>query len=187
MVAKGHHFPEVTFAAVIDTDAGMLMPDFRAEERTFQLITQLAGRSGRDRPGRVVVQTFAPDARPVVLASRHAVPEFLAGELERRRALGYPPFVHLIRTVVSGPEHENPLAVLRELRAEVERAVSGVQVLGPAPLLRLRGRHRAQLLVKAEDPRLVSARIARLLELAAKPMRRDGLAVAVDVDPQSFS
>jgi primosomal protein N' (replication factor Y) len=186
MVAKGHHFSDVSLAAVVDADAGMLVPDFRAEERTFQLVTQLAGRTGRDGPGRVLVQTFTPDARPIVLASRHAVAEFLAGELERRRALGYPPFCHLIRTVVSGPSDEGPLAVLRELRAGLEHVVAGAQILGPAPLLRLRGRQRAQLLVKAKDPRPVSARIARLLEVAAKPMRRDGLAAMVDVDPQSF-
>ncbi len=186
MVAKGHHFPDVSLAAVVDADAGMLVPDFRAEERTFQLLTQLAGRSGRDGPGRVLVQTFSPDARPIELASRHGVAEFLAGELERRRALDYPPFCHLIRTVVSGPSGDAPLALLRELRAGLEHVAVGAQVLGPAPLLRLRGRHRAQLLVKIRDPRPVSARIGRLLEVAAKPMRRDGLTVMVDVDPQSF-
>ena len=81
----------------------MGLPDFRAEERTFQLVTQLAGRSGRDAPGRVLVQTYQPDARPIALAARHDVEEFLAGELERRRELGYPPFRHLVRVVVSGP------------------------------------------------------------------------------------
>ncbi len=186
MVAKGHHFSGVSLAAVVDADAGLLVPDFRAEERTFQLLTQLAGRSGRDGPGRVLVQTFAPDARPIVLASRHAVAEFLTGELERRRALGYPPFRHLIRTVVSGPTSEGPLSVLRELQAGLAHVAADAQILGPAPLLRLRGRQRAQLIVKARDPRPVSARIARLLEAAAKPMRRDDLAVTVDVDPQSF-
>ena len=78
-------------AAVVDADTGLGLPDFRAEERTFQLLTQLAGRSGRDAPGRVIVQTFQPDARAVVHASRHDVAGFLEEELERRRLLGYPP------------------------------------------------------------------------------------------------
>jgi primosomal protein N' (replication factor Y) len=186
MVAKGHHFPGVALAGVVDADTGMLFPDFRAEERTFQLVTQLAGRSGRDGPGRVLVQTFAPDARPIELAARHAVEEFLAGELERRRALGYPPFRHLVRVLVSGPDGEGPLGVLRELRSRLDGALPDAELLGPAPLLRLRGRHRAQLLVKAEDPRPVAARLGVLLAAAARAMRRDDLAAAVDVDPQSL-
>src|SRR5581483_2626940 len=116
MVAKGHHFEGVALAAVVDADTGLALPDFRAEERTFQLVTQLAGRSGRDAPGRVIVQTFQPDARPILHAARHDVEGFLAGELERRRALGYPPFRHLVRVVVSGPDVESPLRALTELR-----------------------------------------------------------------------
>ena len=90
MVAKGHHFAGVALAAVVDADTGLALPDFRAEERTFQLVTQLAGRSGRDAPGRVLVQTFQPDARPIVLAARHDVPRFIADELERRRGARLP-------------------------------------------------------------------------------------------------
>jgi primosomal protein N' (replication factor Y) len=185
MVAKGHHFEGVALAAVVDADTGMALPDFRAEERTFQLITQLAGRSGRDAPGRVLVQTYQPDSRPVALAARHAVEEFLAGEIERRRELGYPPFCHLVRIVVSGPGSDGPTAVLTELRAGLE-ALDG-DLLGPAPLLRLRNRSRAQLLVKAANPRPIAARAARLLSAAAPAMRRDGLAVSVDVDPQGLA
>src|SRR5207249_5942002 len=88
MVAKGHHFPGVSLAAVVDADTGLGLPDFRAEERTFQLLTQLAGRSGRDAPGRVLVQTFQPDSRAIAFAARHDVARFLAGEPERRRAVG---------------------------------------------------------------------------------------------------
>jgi primosomal protein N' (replication factor Y) len=183
MVAKGHHFEGVALAAVVDADTGMALPDFRAEERTFQLVTQLAGRSGRDAPGRVLVQTYQPDARPVALAARHAVDEFLAGELERRRELGYPPFRHLVTVVVSGPTAEGPLAVLAQLRPELE---AGAELLGPAPLLRLRGRYRAQLLAKTENPRPVAARAGRLLAAAAPAMRRDDLSASVDVDPQGF-
>jgi primosomal protein N' (replication factor Y) len=186
MVAKGHHFPGVSLAAVVDADTGLLLPDFRAEERTFQLVTQLAGRSGREGTGRVIVQTFSPDARPIALAARHAVAEFMAGELERRRELGYPPFRHLVRIVVSGPRREGPHAVLRELRAGLDGVGGGATLLGPAPLLRRRGRHRAQLLVKAEDPRPAAARAGRLLAAAARAMRRDDLAASVDVDPQSL-
>jgi primosomal protein N' (replication factor Y) len=184
MVAKGHHFEGVSLAAVVDADTGLGMPDFRAEERSFQLLTQLAGRSGRDAPGRVLVQTFAPDARPVALAARHAVEEFLAGELERRRELGYPPFGHLVRVLVSGPTLDEPLAALEELRSDLARA--DAELLGPAPLVRLRDRQRAQLLAKTTAPRPLTARIGRLLAAAAPAMRRHGLAVSVDVDPQTL-
>ena len=98
MVAKGHHFAGVELAAVIDADTGLALPDFRAEERTFQLITQLAGRSGRDAPGRVLVQTFQPDARPIAHAARHDVARFLDGGARAPpQALDYPPFAHLVR------------------------------------------------------------------------------------------
>jgi primosomal protein N' (replication factor Y) (superfamily II helicase) len=182
MVAKGHHFPGVALAAVVDADTGLGLPDFRAEERTFQLLTQLAGRSGRDAPGRVLVQTFQPDARAIELAARHDVERFLAGELERRRALGYPPFRHLIRIVVAGPDAAAPLQALTELRA----SLGAEDVLGPAPLLRLRGRHRAQLVAKTDRPRRLAAQAGRLLSAAAPAMRRAGLTAVVDVDPQGF-
>jgi len=182
MVAKGHHFAGVELAAVVDADSGLGLPDFRAEERTFQLITQLAGRSGRDAPGRVLVQTFQPDARPIVHAARHDVERFLAGELERRRALGYPPYAHLVRIVVAGPALEPVVRALDELKA----GIRGADLLGPAPLHRLRGRHRAQLVAKSERPRAIASRAARLLAAAAPAMRRAGLSAVVDVDPQSL-
>ena len=182
MVAKGHHFPGVELAAVVDADTGLGLPDFRAEERTFQLLTQLAGRSGRDAPGRVVVQTFQPDSRAITYAARHDVAGFLTGELERRRALGYPPFRHLVRIVVTGPDLADATRALDELKAGLGEA----ELLGPAPLLRLRGRHRAQLVGKTDAPRALATRAAVLLSAAAVPMRRAGLTAVVDVDPQSL-
>ncbi len=182
MVAKGHHFEGVELAAVVDVDTGLGLPDFRAEERTFQLITQLAGRSGRDAPGRVLVQTFQPEARPVVHAARHDVPRFLAEELERRQALEYPPFAHLVRIVVAGPAIEPVVRALDELKA----GINGADLLGPAALLRLRGKHRAQLVAKTTQPRRIASQAAHLLSLAAPAMRRAGLTAVVDVDPQSL-
>ena len=181
MVAKGHHFAGVELAAVVDADTGLGLPDFRAEERTFQLVTQLAGRSGRDAPGRVIVQTFQPESRAVAHAARHDVAGFLAGELERRRALGYPPFRHLVRLLVSGPELADATRALEELKAGLPE----FELLGPAPLLRLRGRHRAQLVGKTDRPRALASRAAALLGAAAPAMRRAGLSAVVDVDPQS--
>ena len=182
MVAKGHHFAGVSLAAVVDADTQLGLPDFRAEERTFALLTQLAGRSGRDAPGRVIVQTFQPDARAVAYAARHDVAGFLTGELERRRELGYPPFCHLVRIVVAGADPEQPLTALRELASRFQEG----ELLGPAPLLRLRGRYRAQLIAKTGEPRRVAARAGRLLAEAAPAMRRAGLTAVVDVDPQSL-
>ncbi len=184
MVAKGHHFEGVELAAVVDADMALALPDFRAEERMFQLVTQLAGRSGRHSQGRVIVQTFSPDARPIRLAARHAVEEFLTEEIERRRALGYPPFRHLVSVIVSGESEGPPIAVLEELRERL--ADSSADLLGPAPLLRLRGQFRAQLLAKTEAPRQFASGVGRLLSAAAPAMRRDGLSAAVDVDPQTW-
>ncbi|HZQ02388.1 MAG TPA: primosomal protein N' [Gaiellaceae bacterium] len=181
MVAKGHHFAGVALAAVVDADTGLGLPDFRAEERTFQLLTQLAGRSGRDAPGRVLVQTFQPDARPIACAARHDVARFLDEELDRRRALAYPPFSHVVAVVVAGPELAPALRALEELRA----GLPGAELLGPAPLLRLRGRYRARLVAKTDRPRAVATRAARLLAAAAPAMRRAGLTAVVDVDPQA--
>jgi primosomal protein N' (replication factor Y) len=181
MVAKGHHFAGVALAAVVDADTGLGLPDLRAEERTFQLVTQLAGRSGRDAPGRVLVQTFQPDARPLALAARHDVPRFLADELERRRELGYPPFRHLVRVLATSPSESAALKLLDELKAGLDG-----DLLGPAPLFRLRGKHRAQLVAKTDEPRRLASRAARLLAVAAPAMRRAGVTAVVDVDPQSL-
>ena len=184
MVAKGHHFEGVALAAVVDADTGLGLPDLRAEERTFQLVTQLAGRSGRDAPGRVLVQTFQPDARPLVLAARHDVRRFLADELERRRELGYPPFRHLVRVLATAPSEADALRLLGELRGGLDG--HGAELLGPAPLFRLRGKHRAQLVAKTGEPRRLAARAAQLLAAAAPAMRRAGLTAVVDVDPQTL-
>ena len=115
MVAKGHDFPDVTLGVVLDADATLRFPDFRAEERTFALIAQLAGRVGRGASGRVLVQTIAPEARAIAYASRHDSDGFLAGELERREALSYPPFSHLIRVVCSAVESAPARAAAGEL------------------------------------------------------------------------
>ena len=131
------------------------------------------------RPARRIAGAAADSS----VAARHDVARFLAGELERRRALGYPPFRHLVRVLVAGPDPEKPLRALEELRSGLPE---GVEVLGPAPLLRLRGRHRAQLVAKTEQPRLVAGRAGRLLAAAAPAMRRAGLTAVVDVDPQSL-
>ena len=179
MVAKGHDFEGISLGIVLDADATLRFPDFRAEERTFALIAQLAGRTGRGRtPGRVLVQTLAPEARAIAYAARHDSEGFLEGELERRAALCYPPYGELIRIVCSSEVEGLALRVAHELRGRL--AVPQAQLLGPAPLFRLRGRERAQLLVKASDRGVAVAAVGAAVSV---PLHRD-VAVSVDVDPQ---
>jgi primosomal protein N' (replication factor Y) len=183
MVAKGHDFPDVTLGVVLDADATLRFPDFRAEERTFSLVAQLAGRSGRgERGGRVIVQALEPAARALRHAAAHDSSGFLADELPRREAFAYPPYGHLIRVVCSateaGPEHEAATAV-REL---VEAA--GVQVLGPAPLFRRQARWRAQLVVRSREREPAIAAVRTAVEAVAGDRRHGAAAFAVDVDPQ---
>ncbi len=183
MVAKGHDFPDVTLGVVLDADATLRFPDFRAEERTFALIAQLAGRVGRGGKGCVLVQTIAPEARAIAHAARHDSDGFLAGELGRREALRYPPFSHLIRIVCSAPDPEAVGEAARAIRAQLGD-IPGATVLGPAPLFRLRGRERAQLVIKGtERARAVRAAGAAVDAVAGDRTRR-GVAFSVDVDPQ---
>jgi primosomal protein N' (replication factor Y) (superfamily II helicase) len=183
MVAKGHDFPDVTLGVVLDADATLRFPDFRAEERTFALIAQLAGRAGRGGDGRVLVQTIAPDARSIVAAAAHDSEGFLAGELARRKALCYPPFSHLIRIVCSAVESRHAYAAAAALRKRLATTSTG-GVLGPAALFRLRGRERQVLIVKADERRHAVAAVGAAVESAAAAREHAGVSFSVDVDPQ---
>jgi primosomal protein N' (replication factor Y) len=183
MVAKGHDFPDVTLGVVLDADQTLRFPDFRAEERTFALVTQLAGRAGRgDVGGVVLVQTLAPEARAIQYAARHDSDGFLAGELERRRALRYPSFGSLIRIVCAATLQDRAAAVARELHGRL--TIPGATVLGPAPLFRLRGRARSQLVVKAADRRAAIDAAGTAVDEVARQAARNRVSVSVDVDPQ---
>jgi primosomal protein N' (replication factor Y) len=188
LVAKGHDVPGVTLAAVIDAETGLAMPDFRAEERTFALLTQLAGRPGRpgDPRGRVLIQAWEPSSRVVELAARHAVGEFLEGELERRRELRYPPFGRIVRLLVAAPEARTAMEVSEVLADAAGPALREDVVLGPAPLHRLRDRARSHLLVKTSEPRRAATVFRGLLRDLAADLRRAHATAVVDVDPQSF-
>ncbi|HKR02807.1 MAG TPA: primosomal protein N', partial [Pyrinomonadaceae bacterium] len=160
MLAKGHDFPNVTLVGVVSVDAGLALPDFRSAERTFQLITQVAGRAGRgDRTGRVLIQTYHPNH----YALKHACAQDYAGfydeEIRYRKSLNYPPFVALASLLVHGEDLTRTQATAAELKKALEEANTDrvCRVLGPAPapLARLRGEHRIQILIKARSrPRL---------------------------------
>jgi primosomal protein N' (replication factor Y) len=185
MVAKGHDFPDVTLGVVLDADATLRFPDFRAEERTFALVAQLAGRAGRGaKGGRVLVQTLAPDAPSIAAAAQHDADGFLEGELARRRALRYPPFSSLVRVVCSSTEPGEAHAAAATVRDHLDLAPG--MVLGPAPLFRLRGRERAQLQLKSPPERRAETieHVAAAVEMAAAAKQHRAAAFSVDVDPQ---
>jgi primosomal protein N' (replication factor Y) len=187
MIAKGHDFADVSLGVVLDADQTLRFPDFRAEERTFSLLTQLAGRTGRGGAsgGRVLVQTLSPTARPITLAARHDSASFVRGELERRRALAYPPYSTLIRIVCSSPEAEAPHPAAAELRARIAGAGgSGFTVMGPAPLFRLRNRFRSQIQIKALERAAAIAAVGGAVDSLVGTKLFKDIAVSVDVDPQ---
>jgi primosomal protein N' (replication factor Y) len=186
MVAKGHDFPDVVLSVVLDADATLRFPDFRAEERTFALVAQLAGRSGRGpRGGRVLVQTIAPEAPAIAHASSHDAVGFLAGELERRRALRYPPYSHLVRVEVTSPDAARAEAASEAIRDALAPGLpDGSELLGPAPRFRLRARHRRQLLVKSSDRGAGVAAVREAVEAVSAARLLRGVALGVDVDPQ---
>jgi primosomal protein N' (replication factor Y) len=186
MVAKGHDFPEVTLSAILDADATLRFPDFRAAERTFAMVAQLAGRSGRGPAGgSVIVQTLAPSAPSIVHAAGHDSAGFLAEEVERRRALRYPPFSHLTRIVLKAESEGRLEQAARELAGALSPLLpDDTDLLGPAPMFRVRNRHRRRLLLKATDREATVTAVRDTVErLAADRALRD-IAISVDVDPQ---
>ena len=187
MVAKGHDFPDVTLGVVLDADATLRFPDFRAEERTFALVAQLAGRAGRGAAGgRVLVQTMAPDAPSISAAAHHDADAFLEGELARRRSLSYPPYSSLVRVVCSSVEPGEAHAAASTVSDQLDNLSPPTQVLGPAPLFRLRGRERAQLVLKAPPERRGETieHVGAAVEMAAAEKKHRAAAFSVDVDPQ---
>ncbi len=185
VVAKGHHFPLLTLVGVIDADLGLAGGDLRATERTFQLLSQVAGRAGRAaHPGRVVLQTYMPD-HPVIAALTSGDKDgFLAREADGRRAAGMPPFGRLVAVIVSGPNLESVQRTAANLARAAPRT-DRVQVFGPAPapLSMLRGRHRVRLLLKASRSVAVQP-LLRAWMNAVEPS--NDVRVQIDVDPYAF-
>ena len=185
IVAKGHHFPLLTVVAVVDADLGLDGGDLRAAERTFQLLSQVAGRAGRaERPGTVYLQTYAPE-HPVMSALIRGDREgFLAREAEDRRRGNWPPFGRLVALIASGTDHARVEQYANNLARAAPR-LSDVSVLGPAPapLALLRGRHRYRLLLRAQRNANVQAVVRDWIRRVAVP---NGVRLQVDVDPYSF-
>ena len=183
MVAKGLDFPGVTLVGVIDADNSLNFPDFRAAERTFALLTQVAGRAGRgDRPGRVLVQTYTPEHYALEMSTRHDYAGFVAIELGFREALGYPPYGHLVNLVLSGNVLERVSASAEKL-AQRLCGLPDLEVLGPAPcpLARLRGKHRVQILLKGASRMPLHRALATMKQW--KNSVQNGVRLTVDVDP----
>jgi primosomal protein N' (replication factor Y) len=187
IVAKGHNFPLLTLVGVIDADLGLQGSDLRAAERTFQLMRQVAGRAGRaDKPGEAWLQTHQPE-HPVIRAILGGDEEaFWKAEAAERKAAGVPPYGRMAGIILSSPD----VAQVFEFGTELARRDGplrrvGAQVFGPAPapIARVRGRHRVRLLVKAEKGVPLQAALAEWVGQLKLP---NNLRLAIDIDPQSF-
>ncbi len=190
MLAKGHDYPNVTLVGVVSVDAGLALPDFRSAERTFQLITQVAGRAGRgEREGRVLIQTYYPEHYALRYACAQDYDGFYEEEIKHRRNLNFPPFVSLAALLV----HDQNLASAQTLAVELRRSLDQAnadrtcRILGPAPapLARLRGEHRVQILLKSTNRQ----QLRHTIDLGVEDAAKRGLSlhsVNIEIDPISL-
>lgn len=192
MIAKGLDFPNVLLVGVINADGALHFPDFRAAERTFQLVTQVAGRTGRgQRGGRVVVQTFSPEHMAIQAASRHDYHQFAESELVNRSKFNYPPLGSVARIILRGTVEEIAEATAESLvnRLEAARESLGatVRILGPAPppIAKLRGKYRFHILLQALDPKQLGETI-RTATKHFKIPEKDDVQYVVDIDPMDM-
>ncbi len=190
MLAKGHDFPNVTLVGVISVDLGLSLPDFRSAERTFQLLTQVAGRAGRgDLPGRVIIQTYHPEHYALVNARAQDYDGFYRREIEFRRTMHYPPFSALINVLVRDKDYERAMKTAAQLGSELREAArdSSVRVLGPAPapLARLKGEHRFQILIKARRRKSAREALDRAMERCVA-LGHNPRSISIEVDPVSL-
>jgi primosomal protein N' (replication factor Y) len=187
MIAKGLDFPDVTLVGVINADTALHLPDFRAAERTFHLVTQVAGRTGRGpKGGRVLVQTFSPDHPAIRAAVHHDYAAFAAGELPMREMLRYPPFASMIRLVIRGPVEPVTAEFANSVAARLAKAIADHQadarVLGPAPcpFAKLKGRYRFQIQTQGPDGDRLRAAVHKATTGLEPPEEVQWI---VDVDP----
>ena len=184
MIAKGLDFPGVTLVGIISADTALALPDFRAAERTFALIAQVAGRAGRgERDGRVVIQSRLPQHPAILKAAEQDYEAFAKKELEEREQFGYAPYARLLRVVVRGPREPAVMERATRLRdIAVSHATTAATVLGPATpsIARVQGQYRQHLLIKAPTPREIAA-VVRALRTAPRPRGR--VEELLDVDP----
>jgi primosomal protein N' (replication factor Y) (superfamily II helicase) len=192
MIAKGHHFPGVTLVGVVWADGGMSMPDFRAAERTFQLLTQVTGRAGRgETPGEVIIQTLRPDHYSIVYATRHDYEGMFCHEVRLRKHPRFPPFVRLAVVRVKGRVErmvqESCAAMARFLRQQMAVEKLAVEILGPAPapLDKIRDHYRWQLLLKTGDSETLK-RLGSALRTSRASLLGAGCEFSVDVDPENM-
>lgn len=188
MIAKGHDIPNVTLVGVVNTDVGLGVPDFRAAERTFQLLTQAAGRAGRGgKPGRVILQTMNPEHYAVALAARQDYDAFYKRESSFRSSMRYPPFAVLAAMIVRSRKPEEALALSGRLARRLAPALAGVRMMGPAaaPVVKLRAEYRYQFLLKSRSRKAIAVVLKRAREFA---LEQDWpqTALAIDVDPMSL-
>ena len=193
MITKGYDFPNVTLVGVIAADLSLGFPDFRAGERTFQLLSQVAGRAGRgEQRGRVMVQTFNPGHYAIAAAKDHDYASFFQEEKDLRKQLGYPPFSFLACLRFQGNSKESTINISRRIGQEM-RAISarwpkhgkGLQVLGPAesPLAKLKGKYRCQILVKSKGAELLHYYLTEVERVSKNILRKSGVSIMMDVDP----
>jgi primosomal protein N' (replication factor Y) len=193
MITKGYDFPDVTLVGVIDADLSLGFPDFRAGERTFQILSQVAGRAGRgDRPGRVIIQTFNPEHYAIATAKEHDYDSFFQKEKELREQLGYPPFSYLACLRFKGNDKKMTSEMVQSMGQEIRGVLrkwpkrgKEIQVLGPAeaPLAKLKGKYRWQILIKSKRAELLHYFLREVEGLSSKILGGSGVSLIIDVDP----
>lgn len=189
MIAKGLDFPNVLLVGVINADSALHFPDFRASERTFQLVTQVAGRTGRgDRGGRVIVQTFSPEHPAIQAASHHDYQTFAETEMLQRRKYDYPPLGSVARIIIRGPVEETTEAfadtIVEKLELTRDKLAAEVRILGPAPppVAKIRGKYRFHILLQAKDSTSLGETIRRAVAML-KTNSKDEIQFVIDIDP----
>jgi len=196
MIAKGHDMPGVTLVGVVSADSSLNFPDFRSSERTFQLLTQVAGRAGRGKiPGTVIIQTFNPNHYSITSSQQQRYGQFYEEELRLRKELNYPPFSRLINFKMEGTSKSKTEACVdrvgamaRSLWEKGTRYRSAVEILGPAtaPWEKIKGKYRYQMVLKGFPLGTLRTFAAHLLQQMPKLLKGSGVTFYVDVDPVSL-
>lgn len=189
MVAKGHDFPKVTLVGVLLAEAGLFFPDFRSAERTFQIITQVSGRAGRgDLRGNVILQTYNPEHYSISYAINHDYEGFFDKEMSFRKELNYPPFARITSVLLKGNDPKKVEKTIQEFSLILKQMIKGkgMELLGPvpAPVSRIRGKHRWILLIKAKEISLIRKTLIVSLEKLKTKTSLSGIDIEIDIDPQ---